>query len=499
MSKHEIHSERRISKHEMQPETDDSAPKKSRRSEANQKRAERKAGKKHADLIQAVKENVETSKDISNLIGGSALELLAKHDGSRLLQRALASSCLSSKGKEALIGQLKGHWVDLAKGQYSVHFVAKLLKSLPKCVAQVIEEFLQCRSLWPLVGNKILDLLFAEHMNVAKRASVLSALAKELGEVKKGKGKGEVKKDLETTSPITQALDRGAATSVVLHAFLLQHPEHRDTESGPIPLESLIHTQPGAKLAASIIASTDAKGKKLLIKSLKPVVEEAIRGEYSHLAVIAAIWAVDDTVLLEKHLLAPLATCSFIGPWEARVALFCLVGPCKKYFPATLCDWLTGGQVPQGKKDWTCKQSELKSYLLECRVLQRCLDEGALLQGENAALRLGIIEHLIKATDSSEMTQVASAVNGLLEQCPSAGFFFKRLIRKVPEIGGLLVQNLDFGKWSLDVRGVYLVLTLLNEEGLVGERARDLLGPLRVAIGESEEKGVKLLAAALGE
>ena len=61
------------------------------------------------------------------------------------------------------------------------------------------------------------------------------------------------------------------------------------------------------------------------------------------------------------------------------------------------------------------------------------------------------------------------------------------------------MQNLDFGKWSLDVRGVYLVLTLLNEEGLVGERARDLLGPLRVAIGESEEKGVKLLAAALGE
>lgn len=65
-------------------------------------------------------------------------------------------------------------------------------------------------------------------------------------------------------------------------------------------LPLIVHTRDGAKAAVYTVWCSSAKGRKTIMKKLKPYLDTLIKEEYGHLVLLAMFDSVDDTKLLAK-------------------------------------------------------------------------------------------------------------------------------------------------------------------------------------------------------
>ena len=63
---------------------------------------------------------------------------------------------------------------------------------------------------------------------------------------------------------------------------------------------SIVHTREGAKAAMYVVWYSSAKGRKAVIKLIKPFMEKLLVEEYGHMVLFAIFDAVDDTKLVSK-------------------------------------------------------------------------------------------------------------------------------------------------------------------------------------------------------
>lgn len=62
----------------------------------------------------------------------------------------------------------------------------------------------------------------------------------------------------------------------------------------------IAHTREGARAAMYTVWYSSAKGRKVIIKQIKPFVEKLLTEEYGHMLLFAIFDAVDDTKLVGK-------------------------------------------------------------------------------------------------------------------------------------------------------------------------------------------------------
>lgn len=63
---------------------------------------------------------------------------------------------------------------------------------------------------------------------------------------------------------------------------------------------SIVHTREGARAAMYVMWNSSAKGRKVILKKLKPFAEKLLTEEYGHLLLFSIFDAVDDTKLVSK-------------------------------------------------------------------------------------------------------------------------------------------------------------------------------------------------------
>lgn len=62
----------------------------------------------------------------------------------------------------------------------------------------------------------------------------------------------------------------------------------------------IVHTREGAKAAAYTIWHSSTKGRKTVMKLLKPFLHSLVKEEYGHLVLLAMFDSIDDTKLVGK-------------------------------------------------------------------------------------------------------------------------------------------------------------------------------------------------------
>ena len=62
----------------------------------------------------------------------------------------------------------------------------------------------------------------------------------------------------------------------------------------------ILHTRDGARASMYAVWYSSAKGRKTIIKALKPFLDKALCEEYGHAVVIALLDSVDDTKILSR-------------------------------------------------------------------------------------------------------------------------------------------------------------------------------------------------------
>lgn len=67
----------------------------------------------------------------------------------------------------------------------------------------------------------------------------------------------------------------------------------------------IAHTREGAKAAVYVMWNSSAKGRKAILKQIKPFLDKLLTEEYAHLLLLAIFDCVDDTKLVSKVPLPP--------------------------------------------------------------------------------------------------------------------------------------------------------------------------------------------------
>ena len=167
-------------------------------------------------------------------------------------------------------------------------------------------------------------------------------------------------------------LEKGIFAHHILHVALnelLLHSEPGAAELDEVIeavkelLPEMVHTPDGARLAARVIWSVDAKRRKTILRSFRDFVPKIATEEFGYIALLAILDAVDDTVLVGKCIVQPLLAelDALVDDKFGQKVLLYLVAPrSPKYlYPDALQFLALGDGNPYSKKERSARQSEL--------------------------------------------------------------------------------------------------------------------------------------------
>ena len=259
---------------------------------------------------------------------GHHVESLIKNDGSRIVQTIVKYG--TKEQREAIINELKGHFVELAKNAYGKHIITKLMQSTPTGRAAIIGEFqgklLAC--LKHQHASSVVDTIYSDYCKVAQRNDMMhefygkqftmfadyAGLSLEAILERCPDRKQQIVEKLRKA--VDGVLSKESTNLVhhsVVHRLILDYVRHEDVNKlrawTPTIVDSLmeiVHTEDGAKAVVLLTAVAGAKERKALIKAARPYLHKLVFDESAHLAVIAMCSFVDDTVLVEKTFLQEL-------------------------------------------------------------------------------------------------------------------------------------------------------------------------------------------------
>lgn len=311
------------------------------------------------------KRGVELVGKLLELLGGRLLEFCWRHDGSRVVQGMILRGSQEQKKtvfEEILEGCGKEDWCRLVGDRYGRHLGLKIVKSGGRKVRDtVFQDFVRGgvgELMKGVYGAEWLDSVYQTSFNGRQRkeAGVELLFVRErklyeniiMPKVKKLEDGETVtfEKALELVgkefAPMVLRNARNYLTSLMekdsilrsalVHSALLEYLTvlvNRYSDDPTLAtsfaqalapsLVHLTHTKHGAMLSIMVIKLIAAKHRKQAVRSFKSHVRKILEDDAGHVALIALIALVDDTVLLSKQIISEILSSSALAAETARI------------------------------------------------------------------------------------------------------------------------------------------------------------------------------------
>ncbi|RVD84296.1 uncharacterized protein DFL_006055 [Arthrobotrys flagrans] len=313
---------------------------KSRESHAVQKKLanERKQAKPNADVIHRSKkiwerlrrkshvpldERKQLTDELFTIVTGRVKELVFKHDASRVIQTAVKYG--SSERRQEIAKELKGEYIQLAESAYGKYLVVKLMHyGNTKTREMIIGEFYG--HVRRMAKHKeacyVIDDAFREYATPKQKASLIREFYGVEYAIFKDDSKNASLKSLLEENPekrsiimkslfelINQMVEKNMTFLQILHKAMLEYILNVKSEtSEAVDLIELVKehlgnigfSKDGAQVIMRCFAWGSAKDRKVMLKNLKPSIQELYADEHGHMVLLAVFDVVDDTVLVSK-------------------------------------------------------------------------------------------------------------------------------------------------------------------------------------------------------
>ncbi|RKP16216.1 ARM repeat-containing protein, partial [Rozella allomycis CSF55] len=270
------------------------------------------------------KERDEAMSELVSTIKGKLGDISLKRDASRIIQTCLKQG--TPEQRLLIASELKGSYVSLSMNMYSKFIVTKVLNYCPSMRNDIINEFRG--QIVKLIKHKdassVIDEIFQVYANASQKLTLIeeffgsqfiilkkidkSLTVEKLFENEPNK-RDVIMKHMGTTlqSIVNKGSLQFALVHRVLHDFLLYATpsEAKDLIEmlKEIVLAELVHTKEGMFVALCVLAQSEAKQRKSIVKGLKQHLEKILLDEFGAIFVVGVLYLMDDTVLVSKAIL----------------------------------------------------------------------------------------------------------------------------------------------------------------------------------------------------
>ncbi|KAL1504386.1 hypothetical protein AB1Y20_010792 [Prymnesium parvum] len=489
-------------------------------------------------------ERTQLVDEVLQLFEGKEFEVLQKHDAARVMQSCFKQG--ESSQRDALMRGLKGQLFKLALSHYGHFLLLSIVRHgsaahkqqlMTELKGHVAELFVHAE------GSAVLQLMYTDVASTSQKHAMYRELwGIEFGMLQSASAQGEAKtlKALFESEPLAKPrvfkrmeillskAARKGLSSTALHqramAELIEYGDHdQRTELVSVARDSavhIMHTRDGARVACGCVRHGDAKDRKAVLKAMKDHVSDAAQDPYGVLVLCTALAAVDDTVLLNKALLAELRPklLEIATHAHAKLTLLQVLAPFStRYFTAEQLAVIGEVDPRVSKKAPEQRRLELLVHLLPplcdlCSanaVALACSPHGGAVFFEtaNAACdgATNAAEGRTRMLDAlaSKATEMVSAYGEddsgrtpLLTH-PIAARLFKRLAQKHPEFALGLLSRMRSKLLDWVKQGAAWVVLALLESPATAAKVRKHLLPSVAEIEASSAQGCRSLLASL--
>ncbi|TYZ64929.1 hypothetical protein PybrP1_001152 [[Pythium] brassicae (nom. inval.)] len=512
---------------------------------------QRKMQRPHYEMVTRAKQiwnivrerDVEKSKrealvaELYALVKGKMYDVAAKHDASRVIQALLKYG--KPEQRSQCVAEMREHLIDLAKMQYGCFLVQKMIKYGSAADRIVIVKALTGQAVQ--VGTHNIAANVLEFAQEYLKPAQLSGLKLEFYGKEFAYFKAENKKnlgDILAANPTKHAdvlkhlaaiLNRMVDKQLLGLAFVqtllweyLSHAEYDDVQQMVANVRdaslALLATRNGARVVTKCLALGSPKDRKRIIKCLKDKVLDACNHPSGYLVIMRILDVVDDTVLVQKSILAELndhllAVALHPGGHKVLLQLFSPLN--NKYLSPDDIALLAPPMVPSPndasqlvvnyKKDPDSRREEVLKGLLPKleEVVAANMDE--LLRSKDGR---NVVVEVLKRSASSEIE--ASLILAVLAEPEEEGqepiysdaiahLGLRRVIKESAFAVPLLAAAKDsLATWATSNRGSFVVLAFLESEHGAKEAAKVVAKALKPSLAAlktltATQTGTKLL------
>ena len=284
-----------------------------------------------------LQERKELVTELFEIITGRVKEFVLKHDSGRVIQTALKYGNLEQR--KMIARELKGEYQGLAESRYAKFVIGKLLVHGDNEIRDlVVPEFYGKvrRMIKHPEASWILDDVYRGAATPKQKARLLKEWYGAEFAIFKPNAKEESSSDLAALLAehpgkrptvmrylydlINQLVQKKTTGFTMLHDAMLQYylsvtPGSEEAtefvellkgdEEGDL-LKNLAFTKSGARLVALALATSNAKDRKLLLRTYKTVMQSLAFDSHGHQILLAAYDVIDDTVLTSKSIFSEL-------------------------------------------------------------------------------------------------------------------------------------------------------------------------------------------------
>ncbi|KAK0393302.1 hypothetical protein QR680_000142 [Steinernema hermaphroditum] len=324
---------------------------------------------------------------LAQLVKGKAASLLYAHDTCRVLQ------CLLDKPqhREQLFQELTPELLRMTKSKYAIFFLQKLLRLANKSQRDIIINAMSghcVKLLKNTTASGALETVFNDYATASQRFAIASEFygtdfqlyrdevgTENLGEIfekyptKKKAILGNIRETLEVV------VDKETVKHTLTHRLLREYITHctheeRDSLISIIyeRLPEILHTPDGAFVSMQCVWHGTVKERKVMVKNFKDCIVAACKERYGHRVLLALFDSVDDTVLVNKHIISEIGNniADVCQDKFGQKVLHYLVHPRDEYFLKSIVELLaTGDGNAHSKKKPADRYSELFAGIVE--------------------------------------------------------------------------------------------------------------------------------------
>ncbi|EEY65784.1 uncharacterized protein PITG_03308 [Phytophthora infestans T30-4] len=512
---------------------------------------QRKMQRPHYEMVTRAKQiwNVIRERDVDKnkratlvdelytLVKGKIYDVAAKHDASRVIQSLMQHG--KPEHRSQIVLEMNEHLVEVCKMQYGCFLVQKMIRygsvadrtAIVKCLtghvvqigthniaANVIEyaqEYLKPSQLTAL-KLEFYGREFAYFQSESKRnlADIIAAHPDK---------KADVLKHLTTI--LNRMVDKQLLGLAFVQSLLWEYmcnAEHDDVMHMVANVRdaslALLATRNGARVVNKCISLGAAKDRKRIIKALKDKVLDACNHPSGYLVIMRIFDVVDDSVLVQKSILAEMNDELFsiaMHPSGRKILLQLLSPLNKKYLSADDLALLEPPMLPSPedptvmvvnyKKDPDARREELLKGL-QPKLEEMCAGNAeALMRSKEGR---DVIVEVAKRSENSDLADsVAAAVvaepsdeeTEPLHSDANGHYALRRLIKETSLAEPLLAAvEEQFPQWATSNRGSFVVLAFLEAENVPKNATKVVKNALKPVMGElnklaDKQKGTKLL------
>lgn len=336
------------------------------------------------------------------MIMGNFVTFVRKHDTVRLIEAIVQHA--NEKQRDQIFDELHDDLIELSKLKYGKFFVLKMLKyGSAKQKQQIISSFYgQVPNLLNhACASAVLETIYNDYANLKQRNELIQEYFGSEFKFFKDQQTGSLREALD-------GLEKEKRTKIMAHLkdqlnklsnkvvtnFSMTHYLYREFFKNAEPNDrnelaqslaekavEMLHTKDGSRVGLYVLWNSAAKERKIVIKSFKKFVAKTAMEENGHYVLLAIFDCVDDTKLIEKHILDELFAKENIvqvasNKYGCKVLEFLLSPRDTRFFhPDQIAILAEGDTNEHSKKSKEIRQKELKraaSPLLLSLVANHC-------------------------------------------------------------------------------------------------------------------------------